>query len=98
MNFDGQAVLLLSCILAFFLNYSIFLNTTLNSAVTQTICGNLKVRLLIYIGSRADLDCLSMLVDSFLLLVGSFHDCIWLDGIWWPPFRSRECIHIHIYI
>ncbi|KAM7275882.1 hypothetical protein ACFE04_017748 [Oxalis oulophora] len=35
-------VLLLSCILAFFLNYCIFLNTTLNSAVTQTICGNLK--------------------------------------------------------
>lgn len=38
-----QVVLLLSCILAFFLNYSIFLNTTLNSALTQTICGNLKV-------------------------------------------------------
>lgn len=38
-----QAVLLCSCILAFFLNYSIFLNTTLNSALTQTICGNLKV-------------------------------------------------------
>ncbi|KAL9363444.1 hypothetical protein Peur_046229 [Populus x canadensis] len=36
------AVLLLSCILAFFLNYSIFLNTTLNSALTQTICGNIK--------------------------------------------------------
>ncbi|KDP33583.1 hypothetical protein JCGZ_07154 [Jatropha curcas] len=36
------AVLLLSCTLAFFLNYSIFLNTTLNSALTQTICGNLK--------------------------------------------------------
>ncbi|RAL52824.1 hypothetical protein DM860_007592 [Cuscuta australis] len=35
-------VLLFSCILAFFLNYSIFLNTTLNSAVTQTICGNMK--------------------------------------------------------
>lgn len=35
-------VLLLSCMLAFLLNYSIFLNTTLNSAVTQTICGNLK--------------------------------------------------------
>ncbi|GAB2275461.1 UDP-N-acetylglucosamine transporter ugnt1 [Dionaea muscipula] len=35
-------VMLLSCTLAFFLNYSIFLNTTLNSAVTQTICGNLK--------------------------------------------------------
>ncbi|RVX19524.1 Nucleotide-sugar uncharacterized transporter 3 [Vitis vinifera] len=41
-----QVVLLLSCILAFFLNYSIFLNTTLNSAVTQTICGNLKFCLL----------------------------------------------------
>lgn len=37
-----QAVMLFSCIMAFFLNYSIFLNTTLNSAVTQTICGNLK--------------------------------------------------------
>ncbi|OIS99820.1 hypothetical protein A4A49_01737 [Nicotiana attenuata] len=35
-------VMLMSCILAFFLNYCIFLNTTLNSAVTQTICGNLK--------------------------------------------------------
>ncbi|XP_061341004.1 UDP-N-acetylglucosamine transporter UGNT1-like isoform X2 [Gastrolobium bilobum] len=35
-------ILLFSCILAFFLNYSIFLNTTLNSALTQTICGNLK--------------------------------------------------------
>ncbi|KAJ7966193.1 UDP-sugar transporter like [Quillaja saponaria] len=38
-------VILFSCILAFFLNYCIFLNTTLNSAVTQTICGNLKVRI-----------------------------------------------------
>ncbi|XP_027903441.1 UDP-N-acetylglucosamine transporter UGNT1-like isoform X4 [Vigna unguiculata] len=35
-------VLFFSCILAFFLNYSIFLNTTLNSALAQTICGNLK--------------------------------------------------------
>ncbi|XP_022863806.1 nucleotide-sugar uncharacterized transporter 3 isoform X1 [Olea europaea var. sylvestris] len=35
-------VLLLSCVLGFFINYSIFLNTTLNSALTQTICGNLK--------------------------------------------------------
>nr|XP_043619045.1 UDP-N-acetylglucosamine transporter UGNT1-like [Erigeron canadensis] len=37
-----QAVMLLSCILAFLLNYAVFLNTTLNSALTQTICGNLK--------------------------------------------------------
>ncbi|PIN09861.1 Nucleotide-sugar transporter VRG4/SQV-7 [Handroanthus impetiginosus] len=35
-------VLFLSCVLAFLLNYSVFLNTTLNSALTQTICGNLK--------------------------------------------------------
>lgn len=37
-----QAILLLSCIMAFLLNYTIFLNTTLNSALTQTICGNMK--------------------------------------------------------
>lgn len=37
-----QLVVLASCILAFFLNYTIFLNTTLNSPLTQTICGNLK--------------------------------------------------------
>ncbi|KAI4380186.1 hypothetical protein MLD38_006405 [Melastoma candidum] len=37
-----MVVLFCSCMLAFFLNYSIFLNTTLNSALTQTIWGNLK--------------------------------------------------------
>ncbi|XP_042400507.1 UDP-N-acetylglucosamine transporter UGNT1-like isoform X1 [Zingiber officinale] len=37
-----QVVMLFSCILAFCLNYCIFLNTTLNSALTQTMCGNLK--------------------------------------------------------
>ncbi|ESQ53950.1 hypothetical protein EUTSA_v10025618mg [Eutrema salsugineum] len=37
-----MVVLLCSCVLAFLLNYSIFLNTTLNSALTQTICGNMK--------------------------------------------------------
>jgi len=41
-----QAVLLFSCILAFLLNYTIFWNTTLNSALTQSMCGNLKVGLL----------------------------------------------------
>ncbi|KAF7152299.1 hypothetical protein RHSIM_Rhsim01G0062900 [Rhododendron simsii] len=34
----SEVVMLLSCILAFLLNYSVFLNTTLNSALTQTIC------------------------------------------------------------
>ncbi|KAJ1410940.1 Sugar phosphate transporter domain [Sesbania bispinosa] len=38
----AMVVMLFSCIIAFFLNYSIFLNTTLNSALTQTICGNMK--------------------------------------------------------
>lgn len=39
-----QVVTALSCIIAFCLNYTIFLNTTLNSALTQTMCGNLKVK------------------------------------------------------
>ncbi|GAV85987.1 TPT domain-containing protein [Cephalotus follicularis] len=37
-----QVVMLFSCIMAFLINYYVFLNTTLNSALTQTICGNLK--------------------------------------------------------
>ncbi|CAK9145382.1 unnamed protein product [Ilex paraguariensis] len=41
-SYGFQAVMLLSCIMAFLLNYSVFLNTTVNSALTQTICGNLK--------------------------------------------------------
>lgn len=38
-----QIVLALSCTLAFALNYTIFMNTAVNSALTQTVCGNLKV-------------------------------------------------------
>ncbi|KAL2929714.1 Nucleotide-sugar uncharacterized transporter 3 [Bienertia sinuspersici] len=38
-----QAIMLLSCVMAFLLNYTVFWNTTLNSALTQTICGNLKL-------------------------------------------------------
>lgn len=45
-----QLVVLASCTLAFFLNYSIFLNTTLNSPLTQTICGNLKDLLTVAFG------------------------------------------------
>ncbi|CAK9326558.1 unnamed protein product [Citrullus colocynthis] len=37
-----QFVMFLSCIMAFLINYFVFLNTTLNSALTQTVCGNLK--------------------------------------------------------
>ncbi|CAA2958539.1 nucleotide-sugar uncharacterized transporter 3-like [Olea europaea subsp. europaea] len=37
-----QVVMLLSCVMAFLLNYTVFFNTTLNSALTQSICGNLK--------------------------------------------------------
>lgn len=39
----GQVVMLLSCLFTFFLNYIVVLNTTINSALTQAICGNLKV-------------------------------------------------------
>lgn len=45
-----QAMMLLSCMMAFCLNYAIFLNTTLNSALTQTICGNLKDFFTVIIG------------------------------------------------
>lgn len=48
-----QAVLFCSCVLAFALNYSIFLNTSLNSALTQTICGNLKDVVVIIIGYQS---------------------------------------------
>ncbi|KAL0552732.1 hypothetical protein IC582_011857 [Cucumis melo] len=41
-SFGFQCVMLLSCIMAFLINYFVFLNTTLNSALTQTVCGNLK--------------------------------------------------------
>lgn len=41
---DFQAALLGSCGLAFVINFAIFLNTQLNTAVTQSVCGNLKVR------------------------------------------------------
>ncbi|KAK7411140.1 hypothetical protein VNO78_02572 [Psophocarpus tetragonolobus] len=37
-----QIVLLLSCAFTFFINYIVVLNTTVNSALTQAICGNLK--------------------------------------------------------
>ena len=47
---DFQSVLAASCVLAFSLNYAIFLNTSLNSALTQTICGNLKDVVVILVG------------------------------------------------
>nr|XP_027187915.1 nucleotide-sugar uncharacterized transporter 3-like isoform X2 [Cicer arietinum] len=37
-----QVVMVLSCGFTFFLNYIVVLNTTINSALTQAICGNLK--------------------------------------------------------
>ncbi|KAM7268806.1 hypothetical protein ACFE04_010972 [Oxalis oulophora] len=37
-----QVVMLVSCIMAFLINYFVFLNTTENSALTQAVCGNLK--------------------------------------------------------
>lgn len=43
-----QVVMLLSCLFTFFLNYIVVLNTTINSALTQAICGNLKVSFFFY--------------------------------------------------
>ncbi|WVZ18460.1 hypothetical protein V8G54_005782 [Vigna mungo] len=37
-----QVVMFLSCAFTFFINYIVVLNTTINSALTQAICGNLK--------------------------------------------------------
>eukprot|EP01023_Acetabularia_acetabulum_P029913 TRINITY_DN28173_c0_g2_i1.p1 TRINITY_DN28173_c0_g2~~TRINITY_DN28173_c0_g2_i1.p1 ORF type:complete len:370 (-),score=34.26 TRINITY_DN28173_c0_g2_i1:453-1562(-) len=37
-----QITMIGSCLLAFMLNYFIFLNTQVNSALAQTVCGNLK--------------------------------------------------------
>lgn len=48
-----RVVLACSCVLAFLLNYAIFLNTSLNSALTQTICGNLKDVVVIVVGYRS---------------------------------------------
>ncbi|XP_015867219.1 UDP-N-acetylglucosamine transporter UGNT1 [Ziziphus jujuba] len=45
-----QVVMLLSCVMAFLINYCVFWNTVLNSALTQTICGNLKDLLTIGLG------------------------------------------------
>jgi len=49
-SFNFQIVLALSCTLAFALNYTIFMNTAVNSALTQTVCGNLKDGLVIIVG------------------------------------------------
>jgi len=48
-----QIVLVGSCMLAFVLNYTIFLNTSMNSALTQTVCGNLKDVAVIVVGFRS---------------------------------------------
>ena len=42
-----------SCILAFVLNYAMFLNVTVNSPLTQTICGNTKDLVVVALGYLA---------------------------------------------
>ncbi|XP_047320697.1 UDP-N-acetylglucosamine transporter UGNT1-like [Impatiens glandulifera] len=49
-NRGFQVVMMLSCIMAFMLNYTVYLNTTLNSPLTQSVCGNLKDLLTIGFG------------------------------------------------
>lgn len=48
-----RAVVATSCVLAFALNYTIFLNTAVNSALTQTVCGSVKDVLVILLGFRS---------------------------------------------
>ncbi|KAK3252603.1 hypothetical protein CYMTET_38110 [Cymbomonas tetramitiformis] len=51
LNATGfKIALFCSCSMAFLLNYSIFINTSLNSALTQTVCGNLKDMVVILVG------------------------------------------------
>ena len=52
-EFSFEAVVVASCALAFALNYAVFLNTSLNSALTQTICGTLKDVVVIVLGFNA---------------------------------------------
>lgn len=52
-GFGFRAVLGLSCVLAFALNYTIFLNTAVNSALTQTVCGSIKDVLVVGLGFRS---------------------------------------------
>ncbi|KAL4179823.1 hypothetical protein AMTRI_Chr13g122020 [Amborella trichopoda] len=81
-----QAVMLLSCIMAFFLNYSIFLNTTLNSAVTQTMCGNLKVVFgSIFFEALFIADFINWHPDM-CISSGLFYCWNWLVVIWWTAF------------
>lgn len=80
-------VILLSCILAFFLNYSIFLNTTLNSAVTQTICGNLKDFFTIALGwiffGGLPFDILNVIGQLLGFLGSGLYAYFKLIGKWW---------------
>ncbi|KAF3598017.1 hypothetical protein DY000_02027756 [Brassica cretica] len=75
-----MAVLLCSCVLAFFLNYSIFLNTTLNSALTQTICGNMKV-------GFSSVKLVELQSDHYIIVAGFIYGWTRLDGVWWTPIR-----------
>lgn len=90
-----QIVIALSCMMAFCLNYTIFLNTTLNSALTQTMCGNLKVcsRIIILI-SQFHLYTLGQFISSLesmrqkskkwkWIQTGSGHCIDWLDLVRW---------------
>ncbi|KAF2549736.1 hypothetical protein F2Q68_00037726 [Brassica cretica] len=66
-------VLLCSCVLAFFLNYSIFLNTALNSALTQTICRNMKRKV--------------EALNIKIIIAGRIHGWTRLVALWWTPIR-----------
>lgn len=82
--------MLLSCILAFFLNYSVFLNTTLNSALTQTMCGNLKVcTLTCWPFFMFTCSCTGLIF--VLIVLGSIYCWTWLAIVSWVTIWSGEC-------
>ncbi len=99
-----QVVTALSCIIAFCLNYTIFLNTTLNSALTQTMCGNLKVKcFFLWLKMRMSTGCLrsrkvtqeklpnNMELDSRILSPLNWVNGKSLCGVIFYGFRSAHC-------
>lgn len=82
-----QFCVVLSCMMAFCLNYTIFLNTTLNSALTQTMCGNLKVcpRLIVFSFSLI-MFCSTQKSDSGFR-AGSRNGVDWVGLVWWTAIR-----------
>jgi hypothetical protein len=80
-----MVVLLCSCVLAFVLNYCIFLNTTLNSALTQTICGNMKVGFTLLVSPVQKKNVKLICQGETLNIISSLQD-LFTVGLGWMLF------------